>query len=231
MNNEHFELVLNLPKQVSPTERQVRLDVNVCPAILGNVIHPNLIGCCVLVEDEDPIKEEIEQWYKFVYDPDRGSLGESRNFKAHAYMYKYNERCCLVGKWSFVGLFPHSIDKEIYVDKESFGRGIKSYIMHINLFFENFTEQEVSSVDTQPEKTTITRDDADHLTVRMMQANRLRFLADDLHTALLNYRTPALDEQTSRKFYNYIKYIEGMQKELKNEFLNLKSEVIKHMSE
>lgn len=69
----------------------------------------------------------------------------------------------------------------------------------------------------------------DDLTVRMMQANRMRFLIDDLQTALLNYRTPQLDEldeKTSKKILNYIRYLEGMRQEMRIEFNDLKKEVL-----
>lgn len=77
---------------------------------------------------------------------------------------------------------------------------------------------------------TISRKEADSLTVRMMQANRLRFLVDDLLTALLNYRTPQLDDQTSRVFLNYIRYVEGMRQTVKVEFCNLKKEVLDNIN-
>lgn len=66
----------------------------------------------------------------------------------------------------------------------------------------------------------------DNLTVRMMQANRMRFLIDDLQKALLNYRTPQLDDKTSKKILNYIRYLEGMREEMRIEFCDLKKEVL-----
>lgn len=77
---------------------------------------------------------------------------------------------------------------------------------------------------------TISRKEADDLIVRMLQANRLRFLVDDLLTALLNYRTPQLDDQTSRVFLNYIRYVEGMRQTVKVEFCNLKKEVLDNIN-
>lgn len=78
---------------------------------------------------------------------------------------------------------------------------------------------------------TISRKEADELTVRMMQANRLRFLVDDLLTALLDYRTPQLDDQTSRVFLNYIRYVDGMRQTVKDEFCSLKKEVLDNINE
>ena len=69
----------------------------------------------------------------------------------------------------------------------------------------------------------------DDLTVRMMQANRMRFLIDDLQNALLNYRTPQLDEKTSKKILNYTRYLEGMREEMRIEFCDLKKEVLNIM--
>lgn len=66
----------------------------------------------------------------------------------------------------------------------------------------------------------------DDLTVRMMQANRMRFLIDDLQNALLNYRTPPLDDKTSKKILNYIRYLDGMREEMRIEFLDLKKDVL-----
>lgn len=66
----------------------------------------------------------------------------------------------------------------------------------------------------------------DDLTVRMMQANRMRFLIDDLQNALLNYRTQQLDDKTSKKILNYIRYLEGMREEMRIEFCDLKKEVL-----
>ena len=63
-----------------------------------------------------------------------------------------------------------------------------------------------------------------------MQANRLRFLVDDLLTALLNYRTPQLCDKTSRVFLNYIRYVEGMRETVKVEFCNLKKEVLDNIN-
>ena len=78
---------------------------------------------------------------------------------------------------------------------------------------------------------TISRKEADSLTVRMLQANRLCFLVDDLLTALLNYRTPQLAGQTSRVFLNYIRYVDGMRQTVKDEFCNLKKEVLDNINE
>lgn len=75
----------------------------------------------------------------------------------------------------------------------------------------------------------IKRTSNDDLTVRMMQANRMRFLIDDLQNALLNYRTPQLDEKTSKKILNYIRYLEGMREEMRIEFCDLKKEVLDSM--
>lgn len=66
----------------------------------------------------------------------------------------------------------------------------------------------------------------DCLTVRMTQACRMRFLIDDLQKALLDYRTPQLDEKTSKKILNYIRYLEGMREEMRIEFNDLKKEVL-----
>lgn len=64
------------------------------------------------------------------------------------------------------------------------------------------------------------------LTTRMLQTNRMRFLIDDLQTALLNYRTPQLDDKTSKKILNYIRYLEGMRKEMRIEFCDLAKEIL-----
>lgn len=66
----------------------------------------------------------------------------------------------------------------------------------------------------------------DDLTVRMMQASRMRFLIDDLQNALLNYRISQLDDKTSKKILNYIRYLEGMREEMRIEFCDLKKEVL-----
>jgi hypothetical protein len=69
----------------------------------------------------------------------------------------------------------------------------------------------------------------EELTKRMLQTNRMRFLIDDLQTALLNYRTPQLDDKTSKKILNYIRYLEGMREEMRIEFCDLTKEVLNIM--
>ena len=76
----------------------------------------------------------------------------------------------------------------------------------------------------------ISRNKADELLVRMMQANRLCFLVDDMLTALLNYRTPQMDDKTSRIFLNYIRYVEGIKQTVKEEFLERKKEVLDNIN-
>lgn len=78
--------------------------------------------------------------------------------------------------------------------------------------------------------TTISRKEADELTVRMLHANRLYILTDNLLNQLLCYRTPQLDDETLRMFDNYIRYVERMRNAIKIEFLNRKKEVLDNIN-
>ena len=66
----------------------------------------------------------------------------------------------------------------------------------------------------------ITETEADLMVERVLMANRIFWLADDLEKAILIYITPMLDRETARKFNNYANYIENMRKEVKKEFQN-----------
>lgn len=138
MDNEYFELVMNLPKQVSQIDKQIRFDLN--PNL---ILENSIVEGRVLVDDLDPIKDEIEQWHRLLYDTNAISLIDSQGLKVSATIYKYNEQCLLVGKWNLVGVYPIFINKRIYKDKEFFGLSAKSYIMYIDFSFGNYLAQEI----------------------------------------------------------------------------------------